>query len=99
MNGNDRWTMYQVDSLRQNSVSAVPLWFTILGLVLLLTLAACGSGGGGGDAPPELGTLAYVNTTCRDDPTGFTLTQELRVRRGDAAPITVARFGIASRAR
>ena len=60
----------------------------------LLALAACGGGGdGGGTAADEIGTLAYVNTTCRDDPAGFTLTQELRVQRGDAAPITVARFG------
>src|SRR5574341_730479 len=62
--------------------------------ILLLALAACGGGEGSDDTPAgEIGTLAYVNTTCRDDPTGFTLTQELRVQRGDAAPIPVSRLG------
>ena len=60
---------------------------------VLLTLAACG--GGGDNAPPPVGpaptnTLAYVDTACHADASGFTATQELRVRRGESAPVTVA---------
>src|SRR5512144_1655706 len=59
-------------------------------LVLVLTLAACGGGGDGGDAPPStLGTLAYVETECRDTNEGFVERQALRIRQGERAPVTV----------
>lgn len=64
---------------------------TLGAVTCALAVVACG---GEGSAPSsELGTLAYVQTVCRDDATGFTVTQELRVQRGDAAPLTVVRLG------
>jgi hypothetical protein len=54
----------------------------------MLTFAACG-GGGGGDPPPSLGTLAYVETECRDTKEGFVERQALRIRQGDRQPVTV----------
>ncbi len=57
----------------------------------VVTLAACGGGGDGGDPPPSaLGTLAYVETECRDtkDP-GFVERQALRIRQGEREPVTV----------
>src|SRR5256885_1816670 len=67
--------------------------------LLLLALAACG-GGGGDDAaqqggPAPINTLAYVDTACRDSAGFFSATQELRVLRGESAPVTVARVPIA----
>src|SRR5262249_13801007 len=41
----------------------------------------------GGCAP--LGTLAYVWNECRSDARGSTLRRELRIRRGNCAPVTV----------
>jgi hypothetical protein len=59
-------------------------------LILMLTLAACGGGDDGSNAPPsELGTLAYVETECRDTKEGFFERQALRIRQGDHAPVTV----------
>jgi hypothetical protein len=55
---------------------------------LMLFLAACGGGGAGGP-PPGLGTLAYVETQCRDTREGFVERQALRIRQGDREPITV----------
>jgi hypothetical protein len=61
------------------------------GLTLLLALAACGGGGDSGvTTSSTIGTLAYVLTECRDTPDGFFEHQELRIRQGDHAPITVA---------
>jgi len=57
-------------------------------LLLLLTLAACG-GGGDGTPPPELGTLAYVETECRGTAEGFVEHQALRIRQGEREPVTV----------
>jgi hypothetical protein len=59
-------------------------------LVLVLTLAACGGGGDGGDPPPgEIGTLAYVETECRDTKEGFVERQALRIRQGEREAVTV----------
>ena len=57
--------------------------------LLFLILTACG--GGGDDTPPptELGTLAYVETECRDTHGVFVERQALRVRQGDREPVTV----------
>jgi len=55
---------------------------------LLVALAACGGDGGNGDTPP-LGTLAYVETECRDTREGFVERQALRIRQGDREPVTV----------
>ena len=80
----------------QISVPSVPLWFPIfsLGLALLLALNACGSGGGdGGGGDPALAsvrTLAYVVTRCRDDGRRLSFHQELRIRKGEHAAVTVA---------
>jgi len=83
--------MCLVDSLRQNSVSFVPLWFIIRGLGLMLTLAACGGAGDGDDpaSASDIGTLAYVETECRGTSEGFVERQALRIRQGDRAPVTV----------
>jgi hypothetical protein len=64
---------------------------------VLLTLAACGGGGDNApppDGPAPAGTLAYVDTACRDGADGFSATQELRVRRGESAAVTAARVPI-----
>ena len=60
-------------------------------LLLLPVLAACGGDGGGNSDPTDtpIGTLAYVETTCRDTPQGFYEHQRLRVRQGDGEPVTV----------
>lgn len=64
-------------------------------LALSLVLAACGGGDGGTASPSTtapIGTLAYVQTACRDTPDGvFSATQELRVQRNDGAALTLAR--------
>ena len=55
-------------------------------------LAGCGDGGGGGahgGAPPSVRTLAYAPTECRENATQFSLRQELRIQRGEGAPVTV----------
>ena len=57
---------------------------------LLLALAACGGDGSGGDTMRSaLGTLAYVETECRDTKEGFVERQALRIRQGDREPVTV----------
>ena len=58
---------------------------------LLLALAACGGDGDGNDTSPRgaLGTLAYVETECRDTREGFVERQALRIRQGDGVPVTV----------
>jgi hypothetical protein len=44
--------------------------------------------------PAAIRTLAYVMTECREDAAGMVVAhQELRIRRGDREPITVAEFG------
>ena len=59
-------------------------------LFLMLIFSACGGGGDGGGTPPgELGTLAYVETECRDTKEGFVEHQALRIRQGDREPVTV----------
>ena len=66
-------------------------------VAVLLTLAACGGGGDNGprlEGPAPTNTLAYVDTACRDGADGFSMTQELRVRRGESAPVTIARIPI-----
>ena len=64
-------------------------------LTLLLAVAGCGGGGGGpeGGGAPSLAsarTLAYVVTQCREDVARRSFQQELRIREGDRAPVTVA---------
>jgi hypothetical protein len=39
--------------------------------------------------PPTLGTLAYVETECRDTKEGFVERQALRIRQGEREPVTV----------
>jgi hypothetical protein len=65
----------------------VPAVLPLVGL--LLTLSGCGGDGGSGDTPPTLGTLAYVETECRDTWNGFVEHQALRIRQGDREPVTV----------
>src|SRR5262245_22190582 len=38
-------------------------------------------------------TLAYVWNECRSDARGITLRRELRIRRGNCAPVTVSTIG------
>ena len=66
-----------------NPIRACP---TLGGLVF--ALAACG-GDGGGITPSPIGTLAYVETECRDTKEGFVEHQALRIRQGDREPVTV----------
>ncbi len=53
-------------------------------LIGLLTVAACG-GDGGGSSASNVGTLAYVVTSCREVAGAATVQQELRIlpRRGE----------------
>jgi hypothetical protein len=67
----------------------------VVGLCLLLAFSACGGGGGGaesGGSPPPatVRTLAYAVSQCREDATRFVAQQELRIREGEGAPVTVA---------
>jgi len=53
---------------------------TLVGL--LSTLAACGDGGGGGSSASDAGTIAYVETFCREVAGAATMRQELRIYHG-----------------
>jgi hypothetical protein len=60
----------------------------------LLALSACGGGGGepnssGSPRPATVRTLAYVVSACREDATRRSIHQELRIRQGDHATVTV----------
>ena len=44
--------------------------------------------------PAAIRTLAYVLTECEDAAAGFVGRQELRIRRGDGDPVSVAKFGL-----
>jgi hypothetical protein len=56
--------------------------------VLALTLDSCGDDGDGHDQD-ALGTLAYVVNECRQNGDEIVASQELRIRRGSAEPVTV----------
>lgn len=60
-------------------------------LGVLLALVACG--GEGSSSPPATGTLAYVVTSCRQVGADMTIQQDIRVRRGEAEPETIASIG------
>jgi hypothetical protein len=65
--------------------------------VLLLTLltAACGDGGNGGSSgPAPIDTLAYIVTQCHVGEDAVTVRQDLRIRRGEAEPVTVTQVDI-----
>lgn len=68
------------------------------GLLLLILLAgSCGGGDGSeqdSSGPAPFDTLAYIVTECRLEPDAVTVHQELRIRRGDAEPITVTQLDI-----
>ena len=67
--------------------------FPILFLTALLAVSACGGGEGTPNPPtgpaPVSGTLAYVETECRDTASVFVEHQRLRVRQGEREPVTV----------
>jgi len=67
-----------------------------LRILLLAALAACGGGsdGGGGsddDGRLRFGTVAYVNTECREENGVFTARQTLRLLNDDGSEAVVAR--------
>jgi len=59
-------------------------------LIGLLIVAACGDGGGGSS---DVGTLAYVVTSCREVAGAATVWQELRLLRGETETLTVMSVG------
>jgi len=63
-----------------------------LTLVGLLAVAGCGDDGGGSSAS-NVGTLAYVVTSCREVAGVATLHQELRILRGETETVTVMSVG------
>ena len=69
--------------------------FPILLLTALLGLTACGGGRGEAtsslttEPAPVSGTLAYVETECRDTGNVFVEHQRLRIRQGEREPVTV----------
>jgi len=65
--------------------------FTLVGL--LLALAACGDDGGGGSSASDVGTLAYVVTSCREVAGQATLQQELRIYHGTGETVTAMSVG------
>ena len=65
--------------------------FTLVGL--LLALAACGDDGGGGSSASDVGTLAYVVTSCREVTGQATLQQELRIYHGKGETVTAMSVG------
>ena len=64
--------------------------FTLIGL--LLAVAACGDGGDGSSAS-NVGTLAYVVTSCRETAGQATLQQELRIYHGTGETVTAKSVG------
>jgi len=64
--------------------------FTLTGL--LLALAACGDGGSGSSAS-NVGTLAYVVTSCREVAGVATVQQELRIFHGTGETVTAMSVG------
>ena len=62
-------------------------------LVALLALSACGNDGGGGSSSSEVGTLAYVVTSCREVAGVATLQQELRIYHGAGETVTAKSVG------
>ena len=62
-------------------------------LVALLAFAACGDDGGRGSPASDVGTLAYVVTSCREVAGEATVQQELRIYRGDAGTVTAMSVG------
>ena len=64
--------------------------FTLTGL--LLAAAACGDGGDGSSSS-DVGTLAYVVSSCREVAGEATLQQELRIYHGDGGTVTAMSVG------
>jgi hypothetical protein len=64
-----------------------------LGILVASLSPGCGGGGSHDTSAPStatpIGTLAYVVTECRDDPSGFFARQRLELRQGEAPPVTV----------
>jgi len=69
-------------------------WVDLGGALSLLLLAACGGDGGdgGSNGPPQVSTLAYVVSECREGKAGYFHHQSLRIRQGEQEPVTVAEF-------
>jgi len=66
-------------------------------MAVLVALAACGGSGSSippntNEVPAPINTFVYVDTACRDSADGFSMTQELRVLRGENGPLTIARI-------
>ena len=67
-------------------------WRAALGFMLGLStwLAACGGGGaGGGSQSAAIGTLAYVDTVCREGADRYSVRQSLLIRQGEHDPVPV----------
>src|SRR5262245_33618141 len=65
---------------------------TLLALAALSALSACGGSNDDvtASAPAQIGTLAYVDTTCEEGGGSFRARQELRIRRGEEERTAVA---------
>src|SRR5262249_40516203 len=53
----------------------------------------CGGDGGGGSPPSGPGTVAYIETSCRQDGPDMTLQQDVRILHGDAPSVTAMSVG------
>src|SRR5262245_15960248 len=62
-------------------------------IALVLFFAACGGDGGGGSPPSGTGTIAYIETSCRQDGPDMTLQQDVRILHGDAPSVTAMSVG------
>jgi len=81
-------------ALREHDGAKCLRWVDLGVALSLLLLAACGGdgGNGGSNGPPQVSTLAYVVSECREGKAGYFHRQSLRIRQGEQEPVTVAEF-------
>ena len=78
---------------RALEVKLSPICRTLALVGLLLALAACGGDGGGGSSASDVGTLAYIVSSCHEEAGAATLQQELRIFHGAGETVTAMSVG------